>query len=164
MRAFGEQLRWRDRLFYATVLALVWTVVPTIMADAAPRRYERPGFQYAELVGGKHGCGVFVHEKAEWRPFRELHVACTLKAEAKPEGVLIRYEYPGKGSPRKFGAVIEDRTHGEYGDIPFVRAWLEDGYGYVRVPGPTPEHPNGCYVHVEHVYWNMFRGVREDHL
>jgi hypothetical protein len=124
----------------------------------------RPGFQYAELVGGDHGCGVFVHRKTEWRPRRELHVSCTIHAGASSEGALFRYEFPVRGLARKFGAVIEDRTHGAYGDIPYVRVWREGRFGYVHVPGPSPARPNGVYVHIEHVYWNVFRGVREDRL
>lgn len=146
------------------LLIAVLVLIPA-MAHAAPLPdgvVRRPGFQYASYTND--GCSIFTHPKTSWRPRRELHVACTVRAGAGPDGVTLKYVFPRRGQPEHFGVVIEDRTHGQYGDIPFITAWRERRRGYVHIPGPIPEHPNGIYVHVEHVYWDLFDGVKEDRL
>lgn len=155
----------RKSSWWLLALAIGVFLAWCIPAEAAtkPPKYVRAGYELNAATNDD--CGWFIHPPASWRSFREMHTSCTLHAGAGPNGILLQYEYPGVGTPKKFGAVVEDETHGKYGDIPFLQIWREGRYGYIWIPGPRDDEigrPNGIYVHVEHVFWNVFKGIREN--
>ena len=138
-------------------LAIALALVVALPAIASAREPVRASG--AEPVSWEEdGCWIHVHREGRRLPQAELHVQCTLNTGGYlGSGALIKYRYPKRGIPTSFGALIEEEGHGRVGDLSYLRAWQDPErprVGYVWVPGPHEERPNGTYVHVIWVVWN----------
>ena len=141
------------RLVTAVVLGCV--VLAPALAHGAGQRVVASGAAPVSWVDD--GCWIHVHRETRRRPQDELHVQCTINTGSEGEGVVLKYRYPERGVPTSFGALIEEDGHGRLGDLPYLSAWQDPEHpriGYVHVPGPHADRPNGTYVHVMFVVWN----------
>lgn len=145
----------------AVVAVLAITVAaPAGAQEVNSRRVKAYGAKPVSWVDD--GCRIFVHHRTKPdhprpRPQPELHVQCTLETGSLGEGAVIKYRFPKRGAPLRFGALIEEDGHGRLGDLPYISAWQDPNrprIGYVHVPGPHLDRPNGTYVHVMYVVWN----------
>lgn len=136
------------------IVALALLVIGTTSASAADR-VVASGAKPVSWVDD--GCYIHVH-RGGWRlPKAELHIQCTLNTESEGEGAVIKYRYPKRGVPTSFGVRIEEYGHGLLGDLPYLSAWQDPEHpriGYLHVPGPHTDRPNGTYVHSIAVVWN----------